>query len=217
MRLCLPHLRTAVDHCRHLTMLAVTDREFGARAAELAGSARECVAAIDLVRDGVSPGYFARGLRPYFEPITVSGHVLLGPAAAHVPLGLIDLALWASDSGEDRYAGFRGEAVRYYPPLWRRLHADWAAGPSLVTRMLEAARAGPAGSRWHADLAAAGLRDTLRALVVFRGRHLVQARAAYREDVQLYPLGSGGGSLDLLREIVSLTRQNAAILCQSAA
>lgn len=218
VRLCLPHLRAAVDHCRCLKMLAVTDREFGARAAGLAGSARQCIAAIDLTRDGVSPGYFARGLRPYFEPLTISGDVLLGPAAAHIPLGLIDLALWASGSGEDRYAGFRAETVRYNPPLWRRLHADWAAGPSLVARVLKTAQADPgAVSRRPAGLAAAALRDTLRALVVFRGRHLVQARAAYREDVQLYPLGSGGGSLGLLREIVDLTRQNAAILCQLAA
>jgi hypothetical protein len=213
VRLCLPHFRRAVDHCRRLKMTAVADREFGVQAAELAQCVRGCVAAIDLARDGVSPEYFARGLRPFFEEITVGGQVLRGPAAAHIPLGLIDLALWASDSGEERYAGFCAEQARYNPPPWRRLYADWATGPSLVTRVLEAAGAGrSAGSGLQTGLAAEALRDTLRTMVVFRARHLTLARKAYREDVRLYPLGSGGGSLDLLSEIVSLTRQNAAIL-----
>jgi monodechloroaminopyrrolnitrin synthase len=213
VRLCIPRLRAAVDHCRRLKTVAVTDRGFGMEAAGLAESVRGCIDAIDLTRVGVSPEYFARGLRPYFEEITVGGQVLLGPAAAHIPLGLIDLALWASDRGQDRYAKFCGEAARYNPPPLRRLYADWAAGPSLVTRLLAAAGSDRgAGPGLQDGLAAGALRDALRALVVFRGRHLALARQAYREDVRLYPRGSGGGSLDLLGEIVGLTRQSAALL-----
>jgi hypothetical protein len=213
VRLCLPFLRAAVEQCRCLQEIAVTGCEFARRAAELAANVRGCVALIDLVRAGVSPEYFARGLRPYFQEITVGSQVLLGPAAAHVPLGLIDLALWASDRGQQPYAGFCAEAARYNPPAWRCLHADWAATPSLVTRLLDAAGPGrAAGPGPHVGAAAEALRDTLRALVIFRGRHLTLAREAYREEVRLYPLGSGGGSLELLSEITSLTRQNAALL-----
>ena len=58
---------------------------------------------IDQVRATVSPEYFAHGLRPYFEDMTVGGEVRPVPAAAHIPLGLIDLALWALDSYGDQY------------------------------------------------------------------------------------------------------------------
>jgi hypothetical protein len=49
----------------------------------------------------------------------------------------------------------------------------------------------------------------MRAIIVFRGRHLGIARQAYEEDLRLYPVGSGGASVDLLREIIDLTRENA--------
>jgi monodechloroaminopyrrolnitrin synthase len=210
--LCLPELRAAVERCRRLKLSAATDREFGLLATELAGHVRTLVTMIDQVRATVSPEYFARGLRPYFEDITVAGEVLLGPAAAHIPLGLIDLALWASDSDGDRYASFCAESARYNPPAWRRLYRIWADGPSLVTRVLEAAAESRSAESSPIDLGVRGLRDTLRAIVVFRGRHLSLARKAYAEDVRLYTMGSGGGSLDLLSEIVLLTRRNAACL-----
>lgn len=207
---CLPDLGAAVDHCRELKAIAPADTEFAERGMKLAWHVGRLVRTIDLVRARVSPEFFARGLRPYFEEIAVGGEVLLGPAAAHIPVGLIDLALWASDCDGERYAGFCAESARYNPPVWRRLYAEWATSPSLVTRVLEASRSGAASCR--ADLGAEALRDTLRAIVVFRGRHLGLARKAYADQVRLYALGSGGGSLDLLSEIVSLTRRNARCL-----
>jgi len=124
--LCLPDLRAAVDHCRELKTIEPADREFADRATELARHIVRLVTTIDLVRARVSPEFFARGLRPYFEDITVGREVLLGPAAAHIPLGLIDLALWASDCDGERYAVFCAESARYNPPTWRRLYAEWA-------------------------------------------------------------------------------------------
>jgi monodechloroaminopyrrolnitrin synthase len=58
------------------------------------------VESINQVVDKVSPKFFARVLRPYFEEIDVDGQTYLGPAAAQVPLWLIDEAVWASDRGE---------------------------------------------------------------------------------------------------------------------
>ena len=87
VRLCLPDLRAAVDHCRELKTIAPADREFAERATGLARHIRRLVRTIDLVRARVSPEFFARELRPYFEAITVGGEVLLGPAAAHIPIG----------------------------------------------------------------------------------------------------------------------------------
>ena len=81
-----------------------------------------------------------------------------------------------------------------------------------MTEVLEAAAESPEAGSSQIDLGVRGVRDTLLAIVVFRGRHLSLARKAYADDIRLYALGSGGGSLDLLNEIISLTRQNAAYL-----
>ena len=45
---------------------------------------------------------------------------------------------------------------------------------------------------------------------MFRGKHLTIARRAYREEIRLYPVGSGGGSVELLTRILDLTRAAAA-------
>jgi monodechloroaminopyrrolnitrin synthase len=48
----------------------------------------------------------------------------------------------------------------------------------------------------------------LHTVIVFRGRHLDITRRAYQEDLRLYPVGSGGASVNLLRDIIDLTREN---------
>ena len=53
---------------------------------------------------GVSPEFFARELRPYFEDVHVAGRLYMGPAAAHIPLFLVDVLLWASDRGGAQFA-----------------------------------------------------------------------------------------------------------------
>jgi hypothetical protein len=60
--------------------------------------------------------------------------------------------------------------------------------------------------------ATVALRAALQHLLTFRGRHITIARWAYEQGVGLYPAGSGGGDIDLLRSILDLTRQNRAMV-----
>ncbi len=204
-RMSLPPLGEAVELCRQLVDLAPRDPAFAEAAFALARALKAMEAAIDVALEQVAPQFFARTMRPYFESVRVAGEVYLGPAAAHVPLSLIDLALWASDHGSSAYEAFWRESQRYALPPWRALYSAWESRPSLVSRLVAAFDSAPTESLHEG---AEALCHALRALVVFRGKHLRIARQAYDDKLRLYPVGSGGGSLDLLNEVLVLTRKN---------
>jgi hypothetical protein len=159
-----------------------------------------------MLQGKVSPEFFARSLRPYFQAVLVDGQAYFGPAASHVPLFLVDLVLWAADRGTPDYAEFQREVVPYLIPAWRGLPPRWAGLPSVVSRLAAALRE-PAPSP-AVRAAAPACAEVLRALIEFRGKHVVFARKAYDPDTGLYPNGSGGGTIDLLATILELTRAN---------
>lgn len=214
VRIVFPHLRAALEMCHILRDVEPADPKFAVLADALDRELQPMVEAIKLVGEHVSPQFFARTLRPYFEDVEVDGRKYLGPAAAQVPLWLVDEAVWASDRGERNYLDFLDHSVPYSLPRWRELHTAWVGTSSLVTAVIDAY----GNDHSIADRAAPTLVSSARALarvlrtmLVFRGRHLTIARQAYQEDLRLYPVGSGGASVDLLREIIVLTRQNSQV------
>lgn len=216
LRLSLPSLMAAIERCSCLSRLDVVDPEFAVAADELATCMLPLEDAIGMVLANVTPEFFARTLRPYFEAVSVGGTDYLGPAAAHIPLYLVDLALWSNEYGHDPYREFWHESAQYGLPQWRGLAGQWSAGPSAIGRVraaLKLAGDGPVPPSLQAG--AAALCRVLRTLVVFRGRHLRMARRAYEAEIRLFALGSGGGSVQLLKEITLLTSENAKSLAQS--
>jgi hypothetical protein len=215
VRVTLSRLVDAVESCRFLETVDPEALEFAVISNELVALLRSLEDAIDIVIANVTPEFFARTMRPYFEEIRVGGATYLGPAAAHVPLALVDLALWASDCGGEAYDEFWSESEQHGLPSWRELYVRWSAGPSVVTRVTTALRRFPDGAPPNLLASAEALSRALKALVVFRGKHFTVARNAYAEEIRLYPLGSGGGSLELLTEITALTRDNASLMRKS--
>ncbi|MDH6579332.1 monodechloroaminopyrrolnitrin synthase PrnB family protein [Kitasatospora sp. MAP5-34] len=211
VRMVFPKLRDGLELCDRLSGTEIEDPGFALLVDELAEHLGAMVDCIDLVVGKVSPVFFARTLRPYFEDVTVDGTAFLGPAAAQAPLWLIDLALWASDRSAPEYAAFLADSIPYSLPRWRELYSRWLTAPSVVTRLVTALgryQDGPAELPTALRAGAEALARALRVVVVFRGRHLGIARKAYEADLRLYPVGSGGASVDLLREILDLTREN---------
>lgn len=209
VRMVLPRLREGLEICGMLDELDPGHPLFASFADRLTEHVSTMVDSIDLVISKVSPIFFARVLRPYFEEIDVAGTEYLGPAAAQVPLWLIDQAVWASDRGDADYTAFLTESLPYGLPRWRRYYEGRQNQPSLVTRLAEAlsTRSGE-----EIQPAAEAVARLLRVIVVFRGRHLGVARQAYAEEVRLYRHGSGGAGVDLLRQILDLTRENAMLV-----
>jgi hypothetical protein len=209
-RMTLGPLADAVALCRHLSVVDIDNADTPIMLSALAVHVRSFDESMRMLRGRVTPEYFAHTMRPYFQAVRVAGQSYFGPAASHVPLFLVDLVVWAADRSAPDHTKYQQDAIPYLVPSWRPLPASWAASPSVVSR-LDTALRGPAPStavaaRRHA--AAAACADVLRALIEFRGKHVVFARKAYGPSVGLYPKGAGGGTLDLLGAILDLTRQN---------
>ncbi|MFG2294470.1 monodechloroaminopyrrolnitrin synthase PrnB family protein [Streptomyces sp. NPDC048603] len=213
VRRCVPHLGRAVA-----VGCSLQDEDPGSPAhaemlARLAAHVTAADRAMGEVMATVTPEFFALELRPFFEDVDIAGRTYMGPAAAHIPLFLIDLLLWASDRGSPEYLDFCREVALHTLPDWQKRYVDWVRMPSLTSRIAKALCDPCTASGSEAVQAGArGLRQALRSLTAFRGKHLVMARRAYHEEVRLYELGSGGGSVGLLEEILTLTRENGAVI-----
>ena len=155
----------------------------------------------EAVRAHVTPEFFARELRPYFEPITFAGRTLNGPAAAFLPLYLVDELVWGESQGA--HAEMIDDAVQYGPPLWGGLVAEMRRHTPMAAMLI-------------ADLDRAGHPDALaregqiashiiHRLVQFRGRHAVLAERAYNAAITAFQQGSGGYSPEVLRQITQAT------------
>lgn len=218
VRTCVPELAHALDIGRSLYDADPRSSEQTGDWASLISRVTAVDTAMRTVLASVSHEFFARELRPYFEDVRVAGRTYMGPAAAHVPLFLVDILLWASDRGSEEYLAFCDELAPHTLPDWRDRYSEWRAEPSLASRFAAALGdpLSPDETR-HVQAGARALGEVLRALTSFRGKHLVMARRAYQEEMRLYELGSGGGSTDLLDEILALTRQNQAVIGATAA
>jgi hypothetical protein len=209
------NLVEAVEVCERLAGLEPADIEFTFAINDLVVLLRCLEDSMDIVMANVTPEFFALTLRPYYEEITIDGCSYGGQAAAHVPLYLTDLALWASDNADQATKRFMLEWSQFGLSKWRNLAELWTTGDSLVTRVEAAWKR----LDYHPTPVLRGsteaLARVLRALIVFRGKHFTVTRDAYDVELRLYPVGSGGGDLELLKKMLTFTRDNAGLLRRS--
>jgi len=210
VRVVFPELPVALELCDTLTGLAPEDPRFAHALEELAVHVEPLAESMNYVRRNVSPTFFSLTLRPYLDPVVIDGTSYFGPAAAQLPLWVLDLALWGA-GGDADYEAFWHGMVPYSVPEWRQLFRSLTESPSVVERVAAAVGRGhgvedpgPAVAR-----SAEACIRVLRVLVTFRARHLGIAKRAY-ECSSAYAVGSGGGSVELLREILSLTQRRTA-------
>ncbi|MEU4625440.1 monodechloroaminopyrrolnitrin synthase PrnB family protein [Actinoplanes sp. NPDC023801] len=208
VRIVFPDLQKALGRLEGLSDLAPADALFAVHLGEVAELLQPTVESMALVSRHVTPAFFAHGLRPYLEAARIDGVDYFGPAAAQLPMWLVDKALWANDHNDTEYEEFLLNLVPYSLPRWRRMHANLAGGPSLAGRVVAAFGPDPERAPIAVRNSAAALVRALRVVVMFRGRHLGIARQVYELD-DTYTEGSGGGSVDLLRQILNLTKENA--------
>ncbi|SFR28698.1 protein of unknown function [Lentzea waywayandensis] len=217
VRISLPRLSDAVDLCAVLDSAEPGDLTFALATNELAALVGSMEDSIDTVLANVTPEFFAKTMRPFFEEIRVGDEVYLGPAAAHVPLSIVDLLVWACDRGGDEYLEFADDSVVYGLQHWKPLHGKWRRTKSLVTRVTDELQRCSAEEALPLAMyaSAEALCRTVRSLMVFRGKHLTIAKKAYATDVGLYELGSGGGSVAMLEAITNSTRAISTLLRRS--
>ncbi|MGH3727341.1 MAG: monodechloroaminopyrrolnitrin synthase PrnB family protein [Micromonosporaceae bacterium] len=214
VRLSLAKLAGAVARGPSLHELPLLDPQFASSAKKVADGLQGLEESIDLVIREVSPVFFARVLRPYFDDVRIGEERYTGGAGAGLPVPLIDLILWASDQPDPAYEAFWRGGVPYTLPAWQRLYDVVDRQPSMVTRLVTALRTVRPSGTVPRDLQASALaiERCLRALVIFRAKHLTIARKAYQADLRLYSVGSSGGDTDLLDRILLSARDNVTLV-----
>lgn len=213
----LPYFGTAVAACSSLCELDPRDSQFTSMVGVLSQATRKVIDSIDTVVAEVSPHFFARQLRPYFEEILIGKKNYFGPAASQIPLWLIDVCVWASDRNHPEYQSFLLESLKYNPPSWRALYQKHAGRRSLVSKIESLLSDKDFQNSKQLLRSATSLIELLHFLKIFRGRHMSIAKRAYDPEVALYSHGSGGGPLDLLRRILRLTTDNEHLLRHASA
>ncbi len=216
VRMVFPGLVASLDTCAELARLEPYDPGFARSLDRTAQHVQSMVDSIDFTVVHVSPVFFAQEMRCYFEEIDVGGADYLGPAAAQVPLWLVDLTLWQCDRSNAAYDAFLDDSVRYSLPSWRDHYAAHRGGTSAVSK-LSAAISWEEVDRLPAQLArsAVALARVLRILKTFRARHITIARKAYSDELRQYDMGSGGAPVELLRSVLDLTRDNETLVRRS--
>ncbi|MFG3494762.1 monodechloroaminopyrrolnitrin synthase PrnB family protein [Streptomyces sp. NPDC047928] len=216
VRMVFPSLVAALDTCGELARLEPYEPGFALALDRTAHHVQAMVDSIDFTVANVTPEFFARTLRSYFEEIDVAGRDYLGPAAAQVPLWLVDLTLWQCDRSDPRYDSFLDESVEYSLPSWRAFYTTHKTGVSAVSK-LAGALSWETVHRLPPQLiaSAVSLSRVLRILKTFRARHIGIARKAYSDDLKLYDAGSGGAPVALLRAVLDLTRDNETLVRQA--
>ena len=154
------------------------------------------ISAIPVVMKEVGAEYFARNLRPYFDPLEIEGRVFDAPGGAQMPLLLVDHILWASDTEEHTYDSFRDRNLIYLPQNMREAIATTLGTPSLRSRVGEVS----------STTEATGLvKSLITRVYTFRKAHERLAKDSFGYRVE-NAIGSGGSTPDLLNELSAITR-----------
>jgi len=168
------------------------------------------VDAIAHVRHTVSPEFFARVLRPFYDEVILGGKKYNGSSAAPLSIGVVDLLLWSSDVDDPEYRGFQDQTMVYNMPRWKRLYRDLLGQPSMLTRLRTEMLRNPDDDSLRQ--ACAALVAPMRVVLTFRGRHRLVAQSAYTEQLRLYPTGSAGYGIDTLEHVLKLSYEMSKIL-----
>lgn len=203
VRIALRRYGTAIGVAERISDAEPHEAEFPLLLNDLADELGAFDASINLAHEKLAPTFFFDEFLPYTAEINVGGDTYAGPTAAHVPLAVIDMLVWESDHASTDLADYRLWALPYTMPRWRALRSRWATAPSLTTRVSAAITGSPAAAVHDS---AAALTAVLRALVVFRGKHVAYARK-----------GSSAEGVALLQDIIDQTRRMASLTRTGAA
>jgi len=201
-RIAAPRLEEAVCELERLVDAPLDAPEFVETCSRAHDLLEALITAITLAREEVTPVFFARTLRPYFDAIRVRGRAYGGVSAVPLSVGLVDHLLWSSDNDDPTYRAFQNDTMEYNVPRMRRLYATRLGRPSLVTRLLAL---GPEARATTYRASVEGVSALLKRLAAFRSPHANVAKAAYNAEIRKFPIGSGGYGVDTLTLILKLT------------
>ncbi|WP_079408582.1 monodechloroaminopyrrolnitrin synthase PrnB family protein [Streptomyces sp. 3211] len=203
----LKDIETAARNLVRLPELNISDPEYAIRCRTAGQSIHEAAQTVHLSRSGLDARHFAVELRPYYEPIQIAGKEYDAPAAAQVPLYLIDQMMWGHGEPEVDLYSLRDGLSRYGLPIWRETFLDSLTRKPLIKQMIQEIEASTPWDNGPAQRSAEGLLLVAQALLTFRGRHIRLVKAAYDSQISRYAAGSSGATPDLLQKLITATRE----------
>lgn len=141
--------------------------------------------AIVNVHKNILPEQFTFGLRPFFDPVTVSGKSYLAPGGAQMPIIMIDYLLYGQGYLNE-FGGYAAENIEYMPHNIRKAFMHVMGNTTTLSDFC----------RWS-NVDEKELEPMKKALYRFRTPHLMVAKANFqlRSDQMV---GSGGYNPDIL-------------------
>ena len=185
--------------------LSPTDSEFSRMVDFSANNFSAMIVAITKVIICITPEYFTRKLRPYFEPKIIGGRTYLAPGGAQMPIILVDLALWGGRDNNPQYIRYWNENISYLPPSLRvRAQKIVRSNPLIlkVAKELENLKLLKVSQKENIALALGSIDRLIVMLQKFRYPHLkiAEENMAIRQKGSV---GSGGYDTEVLKLLIA--------------
>ncbi len=183
----------------------VDNLEFAPLVREVASNFEAMVSAIVRVRKAISPEFFTKELRPYFEPKTIGGRIYKAPGGAQMPIILIDQALWGASESNPMYLGYYRENLAYQPHILRDRESSIIKEVPIITRVfqeLESSDLNIESTKKVAIESLTAAHELLLFVEQFRRPHLKIAQ----DNMALRPagaVGSGGYDIEILEFLLT--------------
>lgn len=203
VRMAMPTLEKAIFKLQTLQQISPLDSEYKTICIKARENFEDMIKGILHARSHVSPVFFAKELRLYFDPIQLYGKIFLGPGAVEMPVFVFDHILWSNDTQSEDYIKFKETYLPYTIPSIREVYEDTSAHPNLITQMIEQLNC------YYSDetlqLNSLELYKLCQTLKKFRMPHKQVADRVYQaQEGKKREVGSGGYTTDVLQQIIEL-------------
>ncbi len=186
--------------------VSVFDQLYPLIIGEVKNSFSEMIKAMMVVRTKVTPEFFTKKLRPFFEPKVICGRKYFAPGGAQMPITVIDLMLWGIEESSALYVRYWNENIQYLPKAMRSRIGTIMRGHSIVKTIEDACRC--AESNKSLSMAKAtidAVHNLLTEIEKFRYPHLTVAKANMGIRVK-GSVGSGGYDILILEYLIGQTK-----------
>lgn len=200
-----PAMEGAIDHLIKLHHTPMESPYYVELCEKAGANFKHVIDAIVFAHRTVSPEFFARELRFYYEPIIFNNQELIGPGAVELPMFVYDHLLWSSQILDEEYVEFKTKYLPYNLSFMRDIYEFYAGNESLLdvaVRKLEETPNDQVVASAQALLKLCNMQKS------FRMPHKKLAEESYKHQEETgVDKGSGGYSTDILQFIQQANNQ----------
>lgn len=200
-----PAMEGAIDHLIKLHHTSMESPYFVELCEKAGANFKYVIDAIVYAHRTVSPEFFARELRFYYDPITFDGQELIGPGAVELPMFVYDHLLWSSQVMHEDYIEFKTKYLPFNLSFMRDIYDYYEGKESLVDVAIRQLNEDPSDQVIQSAQAILKLCNMQKS---FRMPHKKLAEESYKHQEETgHDKGSGGYSTDILQFIQEANNQ----------